>query len=379
MAYWAAFFLVLIVGFAIELFLGRRWWRLVWVTVVATLIFGGVIAADYYWRTLDQEVWSGSITGWEHKEEWDEWIPGKEDCETDSHGRKSCTKDRGHWEHHEAKNKIQTSDNGWMTVDESLDGKVDFNDRFPNSTADLAKYFPLGMPSASTHIYTNKVKGSYSLFKHTELDPKDYTDLPSYPGYVRDLIKVDRIVGAVPNKDRALDILAAWNTKLNKDIPDPDHPGKTRSWKQVNLIFVNVGTDKPREYGYALQDRWQNGNKNDFIVSFSPALDGTMKWVYAFSWSEVDILKLEVQDYLSEMGFGKDFAPIVDHVAQMVADKFERKQFAEFSYLQIEPSNTSTIIIWVLELMLLAFYGYKAIRSYMRGRGRSSYDRGFEY
>lgn len=129
MAYWAAFFLVLIVGFAIELLTGRRWWRFVGVMLIATFIFGGVFSADYFLRTMDREIWSGTITGWEHKEEWDEWIQGKEECETDSNGRRKCTQERGHWERHEAKNKIETSDNGWMSVDNSLDGKTSFNDR----------------------------------------------------------------------------------------------------------------------------------------------------------------------------------------------------------------------------------------------------------
>ncbi|KQX54438.1 hypothetical protein ASD40_34270 [Paenibacillus sp. Root444D2] len=60
----------------------------------------------------------------------------------------------------------------------------------------------------------------------------------------------------------------------------------------------------------------------------------------------------------------------------MVADKFERKQFAEFNYLQYELSNISTIIIWVLELLLLSIYGYKSVRSYIRSRNshRRTYD-----
>jgi hypothetical protein len=183
------------------------------------------------------------------------------------------------------------------------------------------------------------------------------------------VLHVDRIVGDVPNKPRALTALAAWNTELNKAVPDPDQPGETKSWKQVNLIFVNMGMDLPQEYGYALQDKWTNGNKNDFIVSFSPASDGSMNWVHAFSWSEVDMLKLEVQDYMTEQGYGKDFVPIVEHVAQMVADQFVRKQFADFDYLQIEVSDTSIYIIWGLELSLLAFYMYRSIKAFLRRRG----------
>ncbi|OCT16161.1 hypothetical protein A8709_01570 [Paenibacillus pectinilyticus] len=256
-------------------------------------------------------------------------------------------------------------------MDESINGRTSFTDRSPNTTAELARYYPLGTPSASVHRYVNKVRSSYSLFRHSDIDLKDFPDLPSYPSYVSEVLHVDRIVGDVPNKSKALDALAARNTELNQTVPDPDHPGKTMSWKQVNLIFVNMGTDLPQEYGYALQDKWKNGNKNDFIVSFSPASDGSMNWVHAFSWSEVDILKLEVQDYLMEQGAGQDFVPIVNHVAQMVADQFVRKQFADFNYLQIEVSNTSTYMIWGLEMSLLGFYMYRRIRTFLRRRRRN--------
>ncbi|MEC0144729.1 hypothetical protein [Paenibacillus alginolyticus] len=37
---------------------------------------------------------------------------------------------------------------------------------------------------------------------------------------------VDRIVGHVPNQDNALDALAAWNSRLNKHVPDPATLGK---------------------------------------------------------------------------------------------------------------------------------------------------------
>jgi hypothetical protein len=369
MAYWSALFLVLIVGFAIELVTARKWRRYVLITLLAAILFAGVVAGDFYLRTVDTEVWSGSVTDLEHIEEWDEWIPGKVECSTDDNGHKDCTKKPGYFKHHKSINKIKTSDNGWFEVDESMNGRTSFTDRSPNSTSELAKYYPLGTPSASVHMYVNKVRSSYSLFKHNDIDLKDYPGLPGYPSHVSEVLHVDRIVGDVPNKPGALTALAAWNTELNKAVPDPDQPGETKSWKQVNLIFVNMGMDLPQEYGYALQDKWTNGNKNDFIVSFSPASDGSMNWVHAFSWSEVDMLKLEVQDYMTEQGYGKDFVPIVEHVAQMVADQFVRKQFADFDYLQIEVSDTSIYIIWGLELSLLAFYMYRSIKAFLRRRG----------
>jgi len=62
------------------------------------------------------------------------------------------------------------------------------------------------------------------------------------------------------------------------------------------------------------------------------------------------MLKLEVRDYMMEMEKIEDFVPVIDTVSQMVADKFVRKQFADFNYLQIELSKAGTIILWILNI-----------------------------
>ncbi|CAH8244180.1 hypothetical protein WJ0W_001418 [Paenibacillus melissococcoides] len=41
---------------------------------------------------------------------------------------------------------------------------------------------------------------------------------------------------------------------------------------------MNVGENKNEDCGYALQNAWKNGNKNDFIVSFIAEI---MIWVLA--------------------------------------------------------------------------------------------------
>jgi hypothetical protein len=369
MIYWGSFFFVLIVGFILEYFVfNRKWLRFAAISAIALLMLGIVVGIDFYARTADTEVWSGRIVDAQHKEEYDEWHPESCTTSTDDKGRttRSCTP--GYWEHHDAENHIKTTDNGWFSVSRSMDGEVRFNDSFPNRTAELAKFFPEGTPSASTHTYVNKVQASYSIFKNKGIDPKDYPGLPKYPENVENYVSVPRFVGDIPDKDAIIDKLDEWNAELNKPVPDPDKPGKTKPWKEVNLIFVNVGEDKPREYGLALQDSWQNGNKNDFTVSFSLNKDGTVAWAYAFSWSEVDILKLEVQDIL--MGSGKitDFAPIVDKVANLVSEKFVRKQFADFNYIQIELSGVSTGILWIMQFLLLAVHGVLAYQEKTTGR-----------
>ncbi|WP_197255240.1 hypothetical protein [Paenibacillus dendritiformis] len=170
------------------------------------------------------------------------------------------------------------------------------SDDWPASASELKEMWPPGTPSASVHRYENKVQASYSLYKIDGIDEKDFPDLPKYPNAVTSFITINRIVGDVPNKEKANQVLNQKNSELNQFIPDPERPGKTRSWKQVNLIFVNVGENKNKDYGYALQNAWKNGNKNDFIVSFSMNRNGKLNWVHVFSWSEVEILKMEVSE-----------------------------------------------------------------------------------
>lgn len=350
MMFWIPAILLGLAYFIFEFCTTQNWLRVIIVTVLGFASMGIIIGIDYAAKTRATEVRSGYIEDWSHDEEWDEWIPPSTTCTTDSKGKQSCTTTPGYWVHHDAENHIKTTDDGWIYVSRTPDGRR-MDDSFPNHKSELEKMFPYKTPTASTHAYTNKVQASYSIYKHPEIDLNKFPDLPKYPSEVQNYFYVDRIVGKVPNKMEALKVLAQKNTELNKMVPDPEKPGKKRSWKQVNLIFVNVG-DKPEDYGFALQDAWQGGNKNDFVVAFSMKKDGTLNWVYPFSWSEVEILKIEIRDFMMEQKEIKDFVPIVEKVSEMVADKFERKQFEDFNYLHIEPSNGALITIWVMNILI---------------------------
>lgn len=317
-----------------------------------------VAAIDIHCQTMDTEVWSGKVLETYHKEEWEEWIPPKYETRKikNSKGKVIGTNRvlvrPGHYKHHNAINKIKTSDNGWISVYEIKGKKL--NDSWPNTTEELNKLWPIGSPSASVHSYVNKVQASYSIYRHDQINPEMYSDLPEYPQKINNYIDIDRIIGYVPNKQEALKLLAKENTRLNKMVVDPENPKKQKSWKQVNIIFVNVGEDKLEEYGFALQDKWENGNKNDFIISFSMNKNGKLNWVYPFSWSEVEILKLNVIDYMmDDVGTITDFNKVINNVSKMVEKDFIRKQFADFNYLQVELSKGSYITTWIINIILL--------------------------
>lgn len=311
------------------------------ITCVNILIMFG----DYSSQTNCEEVWSGKIISVEHNEEWDEWIHEKGHYDDDGNYH---IDEEAHWEHHNASNYITTSDNGRRYVGCTLDGKK-FNDSFVNSNKELTKYYPIGMPTASIHIYENKVQASYSIYKNRDINLDDYEGkLPNYPKCENGKYSIDRFVGNIPNKEQVLKDINNLNSTLN-DTNNPNNKSKQKSYKQVNVIYVNMG-DVSEDYGLALQDYWKNGNKNDFIISFG-SKNNKVTWCHVFSWSEVEILKSEVRDYVLDETNLSNFSSTIKDTGKMIEDKFVRKQFSDFSYLNIEMSGLAKGLIIVLTII----------------------------
>lgn len=323
--------------------------------MIIVLSYSAIVGIDYIQQTNDYEIWSGKVTKVRHEEEWDEWHPPRTETytETDSKGN-TVTKTReipGYWEHHEAKNYITTSDEGEFRVYETLDGKK-FNDSFVNSNTELEEYYPVGMATASVHNYENKLKASYSIFKHKDIDLSDYEDMPEYP-IQQNKLTVNRLIGDFKDKDKLSKYLDLINSNLN-DTNNKNNKENIKSYKQVNLMFVNFG-DKDESYGYALQDYWENGAKNDFIVTFGTDKNNKATWCYVFSWTDVEILKTDVREYIMSLDDLDNFTEIMDHISELIEKKFDRKEFKDFDYIQIETTTTSKIIMLIIFLGCCAF------------------------
>lgn len=305
---------------------------------------------DYKSQTNCEEVWSGQIIDVEHNEEWDEWIPERGHYDDDG---KYHVDEEAHWEHHNASNYITTSDDGRKYVSSTLDGKK-FTDRFVNNTKELKQYYPIGMPTASIHIYENKVQASDSIFNYKDINIDNYKDkLPEYPKQVYKYC-INRFVGEIPNKQNIVNKINEWNRDLN-NTNNPNNTEKKKSYKQVNLIFVNLG-DISQEYGKALQMYWNNGNKNDYIIAFG-SKNNKITWVHSFSWCENEDLKIETNNILkAEPNDTTKFINKVDLVGKAIEEKFTRKEFADFSYINIEVSriaNRFIIFFTILALILV--------------------------
>ncbi|WP_051542267.1 hypothetical protein [Clostridium lundense] len=285
-----------------------------------------------------KEVWSGKIISVNHIEEYNERVTT---THTDSKGKKYTT---SRTVHHCAENYIETTDGGEIKVSRSLDGKTRFNDKFPNTDAELEKFYPVNAPTASIHTYQNKVKSSYSIYKHKNINLKEYKDLPKYPKSIKNYIQIDRFLGDINNKDKVIQKLNEVNSDLNTKEKN----------KQVNLLFVNL-KDKPEDYGFALHDYWEGGNKNDFVVCFSSS-GNKINWVYTFSWADSEKsekLKLDVREYMLKTSLNSDFTKVIDDIGKMIEENFERKEFADFNYLNVKTPTWLYIIVILVNIFFI--------------------------
>ncbi len=275
-----------------------------------------------YCRTTSYEIWSGKIIAVHHIEEYNQRI-----------GNLTILRN--------ARNYVETSDWGKLEVCRSVDGKTKFNNSFPNTNKQLEKFYPINASTASVHAYKNKVRSSYSIYKHKNIKLKEYKNLPKYPVLREKYIEIDRFLGEINNKDKVLKKLADVNSDLNSKEKN----------KQVNLMFINL-KDKPENYGFALQDYWKGGNKNDFIVCFG-SNNNKINWVYPFSWADSqksEKLKIDVRDYMLKIDLNDDFTKVIDDIGKMIEENFERKQFADFSYLTVEAPKGFYIFIIITNI-----------------------------
>ena len=328
------------------------------VSVVLFLLYGIIYLIDINFQTMDTEIWSGQIISVEHKEEYDEYHPAWDETVTRTDDKGNTYKEIIHHdaytEHHDATNYINFSDQGGEYVYKTLDGKK-FTDDFVNSNEELEKYYPIGMPTASFHTYENKVQASYSVFKHKEINLDDYKGkLFEYPNETKNY-NIVRVLGDFPNFKKVNSEVNKYNTLLN-DTNNPNNTEGKKSYKQVNLILINMG-NVPIEYAYAQQDYFENGNKNDFIITFGTDDKNNIVWCYPFSWSEVERLKIDVRDYILDLGkLDNNFYKKIPDIAKMIEDQYIRKQFTDFNYLIVEISKVGKGFMYFLLIVGILTY-----------------------
>lgn len=194
-------------------------------------------------------------------------------------------------------------------------------------------------PYASKHKYVNKVKASDVSVFHIDVvtdSEADSMKLFKYPKLESGL-KYPTILG----ENIPYNIQEKFK-KLN---------GKFGPSNQLRL-WVLVYKNAPRVVGNYQENYWVQGNKNELVICVSVDEVGIIQWTHSFSWATSNKLTIEARNKLDEIGnLSKNGWLTYYKWLDNNLHRFERREFAEFDYIKVEPSLTSMIIIIVLSII----------------------------
>jgi hypothetical protein len=310
-------------------------------------------------QTADTEVWNSYLVQATHYEDWDEWIEktcyhtcydkctnsdgSTYDCNPHDCNPYDCSYRDYHPEYWEAVDNIggATQINQgfyeqlckkWgnksfrdMHRDYYLDDGDAYDTKADTSFAGVA-------PRTTRHIYENRVKCSRSVFNFAEVDSEDVKDFGLFKYPAASEYNYNPILGW---HDPAASLrLQRYNARLG-------------SWKQVHMMII-VFKDKPVQAALLQEGYWKGGNKNEFTLCIG-VRDKKIEWAKTISWTEVDELKIGVEKTVVSMPI--DMSKIVDYMANEVQKKFIRKQFADFSYITVEPTTGAVVITFFVTII----------------------------
>jgi hypothetical protein len=223
-----------------------------------------------------------------------------------------------------------------------------------------------GDPCAVTNQYTNYIKAvPESLFHPVDGSVREQFKnmIPEYPLDIYNRWKVDRVLAVgvkVPN-------LREWNDKLSESLK------KLGPAKQANVVVVLVNTADPT-YGFALQDAWLNGKKNDVIVVIGATkFPSKPDFVHILTLTNNEMFKVKLQDHLMEMEeLTADSA--ISVIEKDTLQYHQRKRMKEFAYLDAEIDPPTWVNVTVGVLIVLAYFGFWAWRLEVFGAQTARYN-----
>lgn len=360
---------------SVVLLLGFRHKTVVWEYVVLfavsiACVTGFKFAAEKV-TTTDTEFWGGWVAQAEYFERWDEEVP----CSHTKYCTRTVTSSGSDGSTHtdteqypcgtEHLYDVNVHPPKWVITDSNGESQfitsaqferlasswsnrtfVDMRRHFHSIDGD--KYLTVWDERDETlvgvttkHHYENRVQSAASIFNFSEVDPKVW-GLYEYPG-IGTWDQRAILGNGGPNTDEADKLLRFWNAKL----------GHVKQVKMFILVFPQGTT---LETGLAQENYWRGGNKNEFILAVGIDSASKVVWAHVISWTEEDKLKIDVRERALRQGV-LDLADLVEYMTQEVHKRFERKPFAEFSYLTVEPPTWAVLLSYILTFLIDAGLG----------------------
>lgn len=197
------------------------------------------------------------------------------------------------------------------------------------------------IPVTRPHRYENRVQVASSVFNFPDVLPEEVENfgLHDYPP-ILDGYKQRNILGnGGPSQPKADARLQQANALLGAP-------------KQVRM-YILLYKNQPLEASHKQEGLWKGGNKNELVLTIGLDDQNHVDWARVFSWSDSERLKVDIREYVAKTFKDRplDLVMVVNHMARHTEEQFVRKEFAEFSYLKVEPPFWGVILAYVLTLL----------------------------
>ncbi len=325
-------------------------------------------------RVRDTEYWGSMITEARYYEYWSSWVEetctrtyecGTQDnprtC-TETYDCSYCDRNSPYWEVYD------DAGNSWKVSEayyNYLRGKWAAVPRFIDMNRSIHKHWSCGEDgdaysiswnykiasseaAVTKHSYINRVQASHSAFKLPYIDKKTARTkgLYEYPGFT-DHYKQKVVLGADSiYSPKEINTIEQWYQYFN------GHYGALNKVK----LFVILYYDKPIQISYDQEAYWDGGNQNELVVCMS--LDKKTKkiqWVRPFSWTDRKRVIIDIRDDVSQLGTFRPRA-VYDIIERSIGNSTMYKSFKkDFSYLDVDLTTGSIVIIIILSLVSTFF------------------------
>lgn len=351
MTIWGALLIPFIMIAILLLFFHHRtkWWEAGIPLAVSFMLIGGFKLMSENLGTKDMEVWNGWVLSAHYYEDWNQYIHRMCPVTTCSGSGQNtvCTTtlvDCSYVAYYPEYWAIKDSNGDTHRVNQKayhhLVNLFEMQPQFvdmkrPYHTNDGDMYQILWPHTDKTvepinvaHSYENRVQASRSVFNYQQINDNEASQLGlfSYPKV--SLFNYPSILGNCgPNTQKANERLRFHNSMLGKA-------------HQLRMWLLCTDSSDP-VFGQLQESYWVGGNKNEVVVILGQG------WTHVFSWTDNKTPLIEIRDFAVQ---NRDPLRVVDFMAEELQSGFVRKQFAEFSYLTVEPPLWAIILTYLITL-----------------------------
>lgn len=205
-------------------------------------------------------------------------------------------------------------------------------------------------PFTTEHTYENVVQAANSIFNFVEVDTSiypvyEYPEIRSYRSNPFLFNKVERKFINLNQIETAGLYLERWNALF----------GATKKIKVWVLLFDDKSSIIN---GHMQESYWKGGNKNEFVLCIGLNKNNTIRWTYGFSWTDVQVLKVDVRDIAQS---GSVFNPeyVAVELSKLLQTKWIKKSFKDFNYLTVE--TPPFVFFLTLGIIILVTIGIATI------------------